>query len=83
MKKLIFTILIAFSFCLINSGDTLAKRTVKELHGEGVLGDFDGKAIYNKKGEVVRIKGTITTTDGEEAVVKMNRGGKITIKPKK
>ncbi len=83
MKKLIFTILIAFSFCLINSGDTLAKRTVKEIHYEGPFSDFDGKVIYNKKGELVRLKGTLTTDDGSKTVYKANKDGKITIKPKK
>lgn len=82
MKKLILTILIAFSFCLINSGDTLAKRTVKEIHYEGPFSDFDGKAIY-KNGELVKIKGTLTTDDGSKTVYKANKDGKITIKPKK
>ncbi len=82
MKKFLFAVLVAFSFCLINSGDALAKRTVEEVQGKGLLGDFDGEAIRNKKGVLKKVKGTITTEEGYEVDYKQN-GRKITIKPKK
>ena len=82
MKKFLFAVLVAFSFCLINSGDALAKRTVKEVQSKGDVGVFTGKATYDKDGEFKNLKGTLETVKGEKVDVKMN-GRKITIKPKK
>ena len=67
MKKIIFAVLIAFSFCLINSGDAMAKREVKKEvtnHGDGsktvvkTIKSDNGyfkrvDKIYDEKGKVI------------------------------
>ena len=55
MKKIICTVLVAFSFCLINSGDASARRVERDRLDFG-----DGKSYLETK-TVYKNNGTVKT----------------------
>ncbi len=55
MKKIIYTFLIIFSFCLIDSGDAVARRVVREEPFVNYEGNtVKSKIITKRDGTVLR-----------------------------